>query len=295
MRLKFAVAAIAISIAVPSFAARPETVDTEREGEVELRYQFARGNSTSYVLEANFQSEGLEGTYGERVGVQLTMPLTFEVQSVDANDVALIATSLRSPAFTVTEQGEPASSSSMVASLRDARLSQSVSSDGTVSERSGVFTINNNRDAFALGFIADVLAIRWAQFPREAVSIGESWLQVIPMDINEPNGAIAATISVRYTMVGYVPGANIAVIDTEYSTAVDGTVESPEGRSSRLTGRGDGTGYILFDIGAHRITEMSFSSGLVLATVQNNGARSMLGFREEATLRSRVIEAVVTP
>lgn len=286
-----AAAAMFTTFALPADAARPESVDTDRDTEVTLNYAFSRGDATSYVLEANFASEALDATFGATMEVQLTLPLTYEVQSTDDAGIALIATSLRSPSLTVTEQGEETSASSLEESLQGARLSQAVSNDGTVSDRTGAFTVHDSRDTFVLGFVADVLGIRWVQFPQESIAVGESWLQIIPLDINDSDGGLSANIAVRYTLAGFETGTNIAVIDTEYTTTIDGEIVSEDGRGSRLTGRGTGDGYILFDIDGHRIRELHFSSGLVIASTLSDGTRRMRGVRQSATLRSRVIAA----
>lgn len=299
MRLKLALLAMTLlagaSASAQTAEGAPEVMDTSRTEAVEMAYSLSRGASQTYSLEASFASEGLEGTAGSRLEMTLSMPLSYEVQSVDSAGVALVATSLRDPAVTLTEDGETADGGTIAQSLRSARLTQAVSSDGTVTERSGGFEVLDNRDVYALGFVSDTLAMRWMQFPQEPVAIGDSWLQVIPMDMHDSESGLQATVSARYTLAGFERGGQVAVVQAEYTTTIEGVSNTRTGRSARIVGRGAGEGTIRFDHGASRINEMVFQNGIVLTATESNGARTVRAFSQEATLRARVVGAVTAP
>lgn len=299
MRLKLALLAMTLLAGAPASAQNaegaPEAMDTSRSDAVEMAYSLSRGASQTYALEASFSSEGLEGTAGTRLEMTLSMPLSYEVQSVDSAGVALVATSLRDPAVTLTENGEPVDGGTIAQSLRSARLTQAVSSDGTVTERSGGFGVLDNRDVYALGFVSDTLAMRWMQFPQEPVAIGDSWLQVIPMDMHDSEAGLQATVAARYTLVGFERGGQVAVVEAEYTTTIEGVSNTRTGRSARIVGRGAGEGTIRFDHGASRINEMVFRNGIVLTATESNGARTVRTFSQDAALRARVVGAVTAP
>lgn len=285
--------ALYCSLAATAHAERPAEVDTSRESAAQLAHSFSRGASHSYVLRGSFESEGLEGINDDTSSVTVTMPITYEVQSVDPASRALVATSLQAPEVTITRNGEPESGGSLADALRSARLTQTVAPDGSVVDRTGALEANNATNANTMGFISDVLAVRWVQFPQEPVVTGDSWLQVVPMDMHDTENNLTATISVRYTLTGFAQtaGGEVAVIDAVYSTSIDGQMVASSGRSVRVVGRGHGEGYILFNHARGQLQELSLHNGVVLTTTENNGARSTTAFSSDVELRAQVIAA----
>lgn len=294
-----AITIAAVSLASSAaFAERPTVVDTTRATEVTLAYRLARGDSQSYLYTTSFLAEELEGAAGEELRVQLSMPVSYEVQNVDAAGVALVATSLRPPTISATRDGEPLDTSAVEAAFRTARLTSSVTPDGTVIDRAGDFAASPNPDdAYTTGFVSDNLAVHWAQFPQEPVSIGDSWLQVVPMDMHDAENNLSATISVRYTLAGFAqaPVGEVAVIDAVYTTAIDGQMVDPSGVGARVVGRGMGEGYLLFDHVNGRLYEVALHDGIVLTATENNGRRTTTSFSQDVTIRAQVVAPTLPP
>lgn len=293
MRLQL-ITALALSlIAADAFAERPANIDTTRTDSISLAYRLARGDSHNHVFTAQMETEGLEGPSSQRSAVRLNIPVTYEVQSVDGAGTALVATSLRTPEVSFSVNGQAQSATALANTFRSARLTQSVARDGTIVERTGRFAATTPSEAFVTGFVSDSLAVHWVQFPQEAVNIGDSWLQIIPMDMHDAENNLSATVSVRYTLSGFASSGTgeVAVIDAQYTTAIDGQMIGDSGRSVRVVGRGHGEGYLLFDYREGRIHELGLQNGVVITATENNGQRSVTAFSSNAEFRAQVVAA----
>lgn len=296
MRISAVTLAAASLVSSAALAERPAVIDTTRTTEVTLAYELARGDSQSYLYTTSFQAEELERGAREELRVELSMPVSYEVQNVDGSGVALVAISLRPPTITAARVDEALETSALETALRSARLTASIATDGTVVERAGDFTpATNPEDAYIMGFVSDNLAIHWAQFPQEPVSIGDSWLQIVPMDMHDTENGLSATISVRYTLSGFAqtPVGEVAVIDAVYTTVIDGQLVDPSGRGARVVGRGLGEGYLLFDYANGRLYEVAMHDGTVLTATENNGQRTTTAFTQDVSIRAQVVAAAL--
>ncbi len=295
-RSSLLVVAALLVIATEAAAERPAEIDTSRSDHVSLRYSFERGASQAFALDASTVSEGLEGTRGTVTEFTISMPVTYEVQTVDDAGVATVATSLRAPVMSLTVGGESEGVRGISEVIRAARLTHQIAADGTLVERSGEIEPDDTA-ADASSFLTDTLALAWVDFPQESVAIGDSWLQIVPMQMNDSETALMANVSVRYTMAGFalVNGVEHAVIDAEYTTTIDGQLNAgAQGvRSLRVVGRGRGEGYIIFDHRAGRAAEVHLDNGVVFTATESNGFRTSESVVSHTTLRSQVVAAAV--
>jgi len=294
---KLGVVGVLLFSGLPAEAAKPEQIDTTRSDKVRLAYSFSRGQSTSYTLVASQVSEGLLGTDGSITDLKLNVPVTFEVQRMTDGGDAMVAATASPSVVSFTNGGRDIPADPIVSALRSARLSYVVGNDGTVKERSGTAPADT-AGAGSGAFVSDALSYLWVQFPQEELAIGATWMQVIPMSLNDERANMSANISVRYTLAGFasVGGREHAVIDVAYNTAIDGRTggaASASARSLVITGRGEGEGYVLFDHRAGTVTETGLRSGLVITTTENNGFRTMRTFSTEINLSNG--SALVAP
>lgn len=287
-----ALAAALTLIGLPqAHAERPTEIDDSRSGSVTLQYTFDRGAAHNFVLDWTYASEELEGGDGGQTSVTLNMPLTHEVQTT-AGGAGTIATSLQTPTLVREIDGEPAETSGLSGALLSARLTSTVARDGTVSNASGTVTTTDPDEATAIGFLNDVFQLQWIQFPLEAISIGDSWLQT-QQDLE---GGLTSVLSARYTLVGFTRSGerDLAVIDTVYTYSVDGQVVAERsGRPARIVARGHGEGYVLFDHNRGQVHEMGIRLGTILTSTETSGVHRSSSFSHEGTLRAQVVEIVV--
>ena len=287
-----ALAALFLFVATPDAGAeRPAEIDESRTETVRLQYKFDRGASHSFLFDWTYASEELEGGDGEDSVVTLSMRITHEVQSTNGGSGTL-ATSLQTPTITRSENGEPISADRLSDALASARLTQTVAPDGSVSGGTGTISTSNAEDATAVGFLNDAFQLQWIQFPLEAVTIGDSWLQTE----QEVEGGLTSVLSARYTLVGYAREGerDLAVIDTVYSYSVDGQVVAERsGRPARVVARGHGGGYVLFDHNRGQIHELGIRLGTILTSTETSGIHSSSSFTHEGTLRAQVVAIAI--
>lgn len=280
-------AAPLLLLASPAEAARPEQVDSDRSGAVPLRFTLQRGQSRAYTLTGRQTREGLEGTAGDISDLDVSLSYTYEVQSVGDDGTADIAASLTGAEVSYAINGEEEETDEILSGIRDARLTLRAADDGSLRERNG--SVDTRIVSPDIGsFLQDTFSQVWVQFPEEPVSIGDSWLQVIPLSLSDSAPDLEANINVRYTLAGFanVGGAEHAVIDAEYSTEIDGNMAfGPGGRLLRVVGRGIGEGHILFNPAAGAVSEIHVESGTVLTATETNGRRTARAFSTESTLR----------
>jgi hypothetical protein len=214
----------------------------------------------------------------------VSLPFTQEVQNVSDSGVSSIATTLGELALDV--QTESRTNFDPVRErLRGVRITSRVDRDGTLVEQINPLAIGLPAfDPAAL--VADIFLSSQPALPREAVGIGDSWIQTIPMSLTTVDLSISGDISVRYTLVGYAfyGGREVAVLDGVYETSVSG-VESMEGlTSATVVGRGNGEGYVLFSVGEGRVLEHGMRNGVVLTTTDATGSRSVVGIQFQASV-----------
>lgn len=287
-----ALAATFILAAAPEARAeRPAEVDDTRTETVRLQYKFDRGASHNFLFDWVYGSEELEGGDGESTAVTLSMPVTHEVQSANGGS-GVIATSLQTPTIARQANGEAVSDDGLAAALQTARLTQTVAPDGSVSGGSGTIGTSNAEDATTVGFLNDAFQLQWIQFPMEAVSIGDSWLQTE----QETEGGLTSVLSARYTLAGYAREGDrdLAVIDTVYTYSVDGQVVAERsGRPARVVARGHGDGYVLFDHNRGQIHELGIRLGTILTSTETSGVHSSSSFSHQGTLRAQVVAVAI--
>lgn len=287
MRTAFASVAVIALFAHPALAERPAEVDTSRTSEIQLGYAFERGNAESHVLDAHMTAEALDsGTREPAWELILSLPLSYEVQSVNDAGNALVATSLGSPTVTRRENGVNVDTGSVLQGLRAARITATVAPNGSVVDRStGTSEPGDRTDAVA--WLADILAYHMPQFPQEPIVVGDSWLQAI----NHSQDDLVTSVTIRYTLAGFAdhPIGNVAVIDATYTTTVEGQTTVSGTAMQRIVGRGSGEGYLLFDHEGGRIVESGLRNGVVITSSTHAGHRTMMAFNERASTRAQVV------
>lgn len=272
--------------AVPAVgqAERPQQIDSTRTDKIRLAYSFSRGQARTIALQAAQVTEGLQGTDGSVNVLNVTAPFTVEVQRMTDDGRAVVSASISPQSVTYSSGGANLSSDSISQALRSARLSFTIASDGTISERSGSVPADTT-GAAAGAYIQDAISLTWIQFPQEDVGVGSTWLQIIPLSMNDERANMSATISVKYTLSGFamVNGREHAVIDAQYNTFIEGQAGGGDSnqREFRIVGRGQGEGYILFDFRSGRLTEASARNGMVITTTENSGFRTVRAFSSE--------------
>jgi hypothetical protein len=268
-----------------ALAERPSVIDSTRATRAQLQYSFSRGQTSSYTLQFTQQIEPLSGQPDENnFLITVSLPFNQEVQNVSDSGVSSIATTLGELALDV--QTESRTNFDPVRErLRGVRITSRVDRDGTLVEQINPLAIGLPAfDPAAL--VADIFLSSQPALPREAVGIGDSWIQTIPMSLTTVDLSISGDISVRYTLVGYAfyGGREVAVLDGVYETSVSG-VESMEGlTSATVVGRGNGEGYVLFSVGEGRVLEHGMRNGVVLTTTDATGSRSVVGIQFQASV-----------
>ena len=296
-RLAFLIALpLVLVLPVAASAQRPTEVSTDG-GEVALSYAFARGASLPFAATVALDMEALDST-PRRMRVDIAMPATFEVQSVSDAGQALVAASVRNVQVTATTGTRQTNLGDVASLLQSFRTSLTLSADGTVIERTGFQVRGTPRREDATIQIAffDAISTVWPQFPTEPVAVGDSWLQVFPDASHDPDNDLSSTLTVRYTMAGFVDvgGRRQALVDVAVTRQIDGQVTDGAGRGSRVVGRGQGEGYIIFDYQRGRLSEQQISAGWVTTITETNGSRSQFAVRSDVSFRAQVFDAVVT-
>lgn len=281
-----------VGAAGTAHAERPSQLDTTRSDRVTLQYSFERGAARTFVLQAEERIEGLDGTSGDVTDFVVTAPVLWEVQNIDAEGVAEVAMSVAAIEPSLTVDGEAESTREIVEALAAARFSLRLRRSGDNEE----FTASVGRDssrADAGAFVSDLLRSAWVEFPAEPVGIGDSWLQTIPLAMSDVENRISATLTVRYTLVGFalVNEVEQAVIDAELTTVIDGQQPLGNDLAMRIIGRGNGDGYIVFDHRAGAITEVGADNGLILTFIDPADQRTALAISSTSTLTAQPLVA----
>jgi hypothetical protein len=212
----------------------------------------------------------------------LSVPWTQEVQSIAANGAASLAQTIGEPAFRVTAGQTRQDLTQSRTRLRTARVTLRVAPNGSILEQ--LSSIQSDAPIFDPSSVTtDLIAMSRIEFPQEPISVGESWIQVVPMSLSASDGSIQGSIQVRYTLAGYASwrGREVAVFDGELTARMDGALSYANLTSDALVGRGSGASWVLFDVQRQEVLEMGFQQGLVLTRTPVSGARSMQGLALE--------------
>jgi len=281
-----------LGVSGTAWAERPTQLDTTRSDRVTLQYQFERGTARTWSMTADERVEGLDGTTGDITDFSIRAPVYWEVQNIDAEGIAEIAMSIADIEASLVVDDEDESTREILDALEPARFSLRLRRSGDNEE----YTASVGRDssrADAGAFISDVLRTAWVEFPAESVGIGDSWLQTIPLAMNDLENRVNATLTVRYTLTGFamVGGVEQAVIDAELTTVIDGQQPLGNDLVLRIVGRGSGEGYIVFDHRAGVITEVGAENGLILTYVDPSDQRTSLSITSSTTLATQALEA----
>lgn len=266
-------------------AERPVSIDATRSERVLLHHIFARGNTKTFQIVA---TQSITPVSSENAPTDVRMSLTFsqEVQNVAPDGSATVGTTLSNPSFETDLQSRRLFEATW-ARLRGLRTTTRLQTDGTMLENLG----GGTGDFGALdpsGTVVDLLTMTRVEFPGEPVAIGESWTQSIPLSVSTADGSIHATAAARYTFAGYSPfaGREVAVIDATYDTTIEGTLTFSDQAHEDLVGRGQGSGYILFDARAGEILQVEVTDGVVLSRTDISGARSTFTSQMTASVTS---------
>jgi hypothetical protein len=278
-------ALILTGLPAAAFAERPTTVDSGRADRVQLVYKYSRGQTASFMLELHEVIEPLSGqAQTNAYDINVALPFTQQVQSVNDQNVASLGTTLGELTMTVETTGRN-NLSSVRDRLRGVRITSSIESDGTVVEQ--INPLQTDVPAMdPSGGVADLLVTIRPELPLEPVGIGDSWIQSTPLSVSTADGMVTGTLNARYTLAGYAlyAGREVVVLDGTYESMIDGTENYGGLTSAALVGRGAGQGYILFDVSAGRVLEHGLDTGLVLTTTDASGGRAVVGAITHATI-----------
>ena len=278
--------ALALQAPLLASADRPSSasIDTSRKDKVVLSHEFRRGQSFSFTTTASQTIESLDGIESVKADSRVTLPVVYEVQRTEADGSAVLTLSAAGANVSATANGRAVALGSFVDSLRSSRVTRAIRRDGTIAETTGTLPSDSSQ-ARTSAFVADLLAMHWVQFPAEPLAIGESWLQSIPLQLDDTTGKLNGSINARYTLVGF-SGQN-AVIDATYEAEVEGSLTegSAGARTVRVSGRGRGEGYVLFDPQGGVVVESGSRLGLVNTFTETNGIRRVLSISSQASTR----------
>lgn len=280
------VGALLLSVLPSSASAeRPTTVDASRSDRVQLVYKYTRGQTSSFTLNLHEVIEPLSGqSESNAFDITLSLPFTQQVQSVTDQGVASIGTTLGELTLNVETAGRN-NLSSVRDRLRGVRITSSIEPDGTVVEQ--INPLQTDVPAMdPSGGVADLLVTIRPELPLEPVGIGDSWVQSTPLSVTTADGMVTGTVNARYTLAGYAlyAGREVVVLDGTYESVIDGTENYGGLTSATLVGRGNGEGYIIFDVAAGRVLEHGLDNGLVLTTTDASGGRAVVGAITHATI-----------
>jgi hypothetical protein len=284
-----ALAFLAASAATPSpaHAERPAQIDDQRAGTTSFGHTLTRGQTRQLAISATQTVEAVEGRQVPTNTMALEARVQLEVQSVLDGGGAQLSASFSPDTLRIEEGPIPVELAAFLNSVSGTRFSFSVAPNGTFGDRTGQFRREPSR-ADTGAFIIDALALSWIQFPAEPVAIGDSWLQSVPLTMGLDVPEVQASISVRYTLAGFVlhAGREHALLDATFATVIDGA-QTPAGSdiATVIVGRGLGEGYVIYDVVNGRMAEQSIENGLVITYTDGSGARTTETIRQSWMMR----------
>ena len=277
---------LSFSFAAIAAAERPTEIDTNRSGATELLLQFERGDARAYMIELHQDVEALSRR-DNSITVDGSIPIQTEVLNTDDSGIAEIAISIDRPEFTIIDSTDEINVRSVISNLRSARITRRVRTDGHRVDAVGHFP-DDESNAPITATISDLLTTIWIELPGEEIQTGETWVQTAPMWISEDIDTLHAEQTLRYTLTGFatVSGNELAVIDFVIEEQTNGEVRLDEDgvQTMQINGRGNGTGYLLFDVRAGFVREIGINIGAVIIYEDSSGLQFITSTTSNATM-----------
>ncbi len=235
-----------VALADPPIAVNPELTDPAT-----LRYQFEAGSSQVYRMTVrqtmNMQGAGLGG--GAQTEMTISMDTTQAVQSVE-DQTAVIRQTTSNSALTVSVNGEAMPTGDLAGMVDGLSVTVTMNGRGQVLDTS-VDEVSDPQMQQMLSMLEDSLSQMTLEFPEEALNIGASWTQALPLDMDQPGMDIDSTTSATYTFMGYaeVDSRPVAVLQSDIGISLSGSFQEL-GETTSVSGQGTGSGYTYFDNGS---------------------------------------------
>jgi hypothetical protein len=92
------------------------------------------------------------------------------------------------------------------------------------------------------------------QFPEGPVNIGDTWMQEVPLGLDQMGMELDTSATSTNTFLGWanVDDLNCALIQSDVTVSLSGTF-TEQGMETTATGTGTGTGYTYFDNAAGKV------------------------------------------
>ena len=266
---------LVLSVGATASAERPGDVDASREAPTALSNQFERSDARTFMVNLDISVEGLS-MRDDAVEAEGSVPVQTEVLRVDEDGVAEIAVSIDRPQLTILDSEESVDVGDAIAALQATRLTRSIRSDGHLVDTTGQIA-DEGTGAPIAATVADVMSLIWIELPGEEVSVGDTWVQTAPMWIGADSASLRAEQQLRYTLAGFatLPTGEVAVIDFTIDERVSGEVPlDDEGlQTMQVSGRGTGSGYVLFNVAGGYTQEVGLETGSVVVYEDSAGTQ----------------------
>lgn len=230
-------------------------VDPELTDAATLRYQFVPGETDTYHLEMTQRMTMTGSGLGDGAETHMAMSMnTSQVfgENTEAGD-ANIAQTTSDTEVEVSVNGTPIPAADLAEMINGLSVRLVMSPRGEILS-SALDEIANPQMAQTLSMIEDSFRQMTLIVPEGVVSVGDSWNQEVPLNMEQAGMELDTQTTATYTFEGWalLGEQPIAVIRSDMTVNLSGQFNEM-GMTTAVEGSGTGTGYSYFDNGAGKL------------------------------------------
>lgn len=234
----------AVAWADPPIAVDPTLTDAAL-----LRYQYTEGSSDTYRMELGQQMimSGAGLPDGAQTDMTMLMDTLQTVQSVDEQGNGMMQQTIGNTTVTMSVNGQQVPAVEIGEMLNGLSITMQLSPRGEVLDTQ-IGEVPDPAMAEMLTMLEDSFSQMTLELPEEQVTVGQSWTQELPFDMDQAGLNLDTSTTATYTFLGYamVDGRQIVVLESDINLGMSGTF-SEGGMSATAEGTGSGHGYTYFD------------------------------------------------
>ena len=239
----------------------PGKIDTKVKSAQVFKYKYKAGeiNRYSNVIsqEMRMQSDGGSSPFGnQNVKTKMVSSLKMKTTKVLPNGDAQIVTTYDDFEMSM-QQGDQTIKGGQLGPISD--MMKKLVTTSVVSPKGAQKSLafeglppemSQLKDSFK-----NALMGATPEFPTKGLTVGQSWTQSLPMDLQQGNIKLKMNFKIKYTFLGFttVEKTQTAVFKTGLDMTMDKTTSSMMGMSMTLGGNGKGTGFLYFDAEAGKL------------------------------------------
>ncbi|MCA9564891.1 MAG: hypothetical protein KC561_15445 [Myxococcales bacterium] len=239
-------------IPLAAHADPPVPIDASMTDAATLRYQYTAGQVDAWRMQMvqNITMSGAGMPDNTTTESTMTMDTTQTVQSVDESGTATISQAISNTSVEMNVGGMEIPGDEVANMLNGLTVQMQITNRGEVLDTQ-MGEISDPMMAQMMGSLEDSFSQMTLTFPEEAIPVGHTWTEDLPMDMNQPGLDMDSSTTATYTFLGYanVEGTPMAVIESAITLTMSGDV-SEMGASATVEGNGTGHGYTYFDNGS---------------------------------------------